>query len=270
MPPDRDRPEPFERDFPPLPILSADEVKRSQSEKYGSLFYLGIGGLAVLVLLVSWFGWSAWSLRHLWANVYTLHDPQASKARRIEAAYALAHDPAANQRQLWDITLRRSLPALARFVVAESLTAEAVEADPRGYALAVAKSEGWPDWLRLILLRPIAYRSAAGLPTPVEPVAELTRHADPGIRLWALYSAAAMPDAAPEFARQLRTLAETPGSEQPLARMLVEALDARSLKGRTDALDRATVWLRRGQPSVSALWQGWEVRDGKLVPQTQP
>ncbi len=63
-------------EFPDLPIVTPDPPRRSESERYGSLFYLGVGGLAVLVVLIGWFGWSAWSLRDVWTNIYILNDPK--------------------------------------------------------------------------------------------------------------------------------------------------------------------------------------------------
>ena len=34
--------------------------------------------------------------------------------RRIQAAFSLGHDPRVEQRQLWDLSLRRGIPELAR------------------------------------------------------------------------------------------------------------------------------------------------------------
>ncbi len=171
---------PLRRDFPILPIVTPDPPprSRSQAERFGALFYLGVVGLIVLLTLVGWFGWSVWTLRSIWWNVYVLHDPKRPDADRNAAAYAFSHDPAVNQRQLWDVALRKDLPPLARYVVAEGLTDEAAAADPKGYGLAVVRSEGWPDWLRLLLLRPLAYRAAAGHPLPREALAELRQTRD--------------------------------------------------------------------------------------------
>ena len=61
--------------FPSLPILNNPQAPpRSQSEKYGTLFYLGILGLLVLVSLVGWFSYRVWSLRDVWARIYVLSD----------------------------------------------------------------------------------------------------------------------------------------------------------------------------------------------------
>src|SRR4051812_9837506 len=114
--------------FPTLPIITPEEVRRGDREKYGGLFYLGIAGLVVIVTLVAWFAWQAWTLRDVWTNIYILHDVHRGDPERVQAAYTLAHDPRVNQRQLWDNALSRSLPPLARYVLAEALTAEAASA----------------------------------------------------------------------------------------------------------------------------------------------
>src|SRR4051794_38976057 len=72
-----------------LPIIRLDpEPRRSTREKYGAVYFLGIGGLVVLIGLIAWFAREAWSLRDVWANVYRLHDPARPDAERIEAAAA--------------------------------------------------------------------------------------------------------------------------------------------------------------------------------------
>jgi hypothetical protein len=266
-------PEPFDRLFPSLPIVTPppEETRRSDAQKYGALYYLGVVGLAVVIALLAWFAWGAWSLRSVWVNVYVLHQPQRSTAERVQAAYALSRDPKVNPRQLWDIALEKPLPPLARFVVAEGLTADVVNDDPHGYAAAVARSENWPDWLRLVLLRPMAYRAALGRPLPREPLDELSRHNDPAIRLWASYTLAASQEGGDSKAlSSLRSAADAEGPLQPLALDLVNALDARRLDDRIRALDAATLHVRTAQPEAARLWTGWNVRGGRLVPEPAP
>jgi hypothetical protein len=263
-------PDPFDPPFPALPIVNPDLPARPAREKYGALFYLGVGGLVLVVALVGWFAWGAWSLRSVWSNVYVLHDEHRGEPERVQAAYALSRDPRVNQRQLWDIALRRPLPPLARYVVAEALTAEAAAADPRGYGVAVARSEGWPAWLRLLLTRPLAYAAALGRPISRGPLGELAQHSDPTVAFWARYALSAAPGGDPEAQTALRLAASTDGPERDLARSLVEALDAPRPADRLRALDAATVWLRRHHPEAARLWDGWEVRGDRLVPRPAP
>ena len=95
-----------------LPIITLDPgPKRSSRERYGALFYLGIGGLVVVIGLLAWFAHGVWSLRAVWANVYALHDPNRPESECIQAAYALSRDPRLSQDQRWEIVLRKPLPA---------------------------------------------------------------------------------------------------------------------------------------------------------------
>ena len=81
--------------FPQLPILDSPPLPapRSQREKYGGLFYLGIAGLAILSRSSpgspSASGGSATSGR----TSMSLHDPKRPEAERIEAAFRLSRNP---------------------------------------------------------------------------------------------------------------------------------------------------------------------------------
>jgi hypothetical protein len=242
-----------------LPIITPDPAppRRSQAERFGGLFYLGIGGLAVLLALVGWFGWRLWQLRPVWERVYLLNDPSRPEAERVQAAYDLAREPEFNDRQRWDLALSRVPPPLARYLLAESLTAEAIAADPSAYALAVARSEGWPDWLRLLLIRPMALDDGR-LGLPRDPLAELRAHPDPAINLWAAYVQAVARDD-PEAAAFLRSPAGADAGMGELGASLAGALDARG-EARRALLDRATLWQRRHHADSARLWDGWVVR----------
>jgi hypothetical protein len=249
-------PEPGKPGLPGLPIVTLEPwEQRSRLEKYGSFYYLALGGLVLLVGMIGWFAWGAWSLREVWRDVYLLHDPARSEADRVEAAGRLASNPDATQRQRYDIALNRDLPDRARYLMAEALTAEAAEADPRGYALAVSRSggEGWPDWFRLLMLRPLAYGAGAGAAIEQEPLAELLGHGDPSIRLWACYTLAESNRYNARFKNQLRSQAAA-GSPGDLAAILVLALDAEADADRVARLDEATQWVRDHHPGAAAVW----------------
>lgn len=247
-----------------LPIIAAPPPprERSAAERFGALWFLGIGGLGVLIVLVGWFGWSAWSMRAVWANVYAIHDASRPENERIRAAFSLARDARVSDRQRWDIALRRDVPPLARYVLAESLTSSVAEADPRGYALSIARSEGWPDWLRLLLLRPLAYAAGEGVELPREPLEELRSHPDPIIKLWACYGLAVAPGGDQSAAEQLSAVASGTTEIAELARLLLEAKAAdQPLRNR--ALDRATVWLRSHHPQARLVCSTWNDYSGR-------
>ena len=255
--------------FPTLPIVTPDPPRLSPREKYGSLLYLGLAGLAVVVALVGWFSWGVWSLRAVWSDVYTLHDARRPERERVASAFRLSRDPRVNQRQLWDMSLRKTLPPLARYVLAEALTAEAASADPRGYALSVARSEGWPDWLRLILTRPMAYAAARGVKFPREPLDELRRNPDPGVGLWATAALALMEPSGPAFGDLERACGED-GRERELACLLRDAARPGVPPGAArESLDHATLWLRENHPDPK-LWEGWKVPRGWHAPRRAP
>ena len=253
--------------LPSLPIVTLEPwEQRSNLEKYGGFWYLALGGLVVLVGMILWFAWGVWSLREVWRDVYVLHDPNRGEMERVNAADRLARNPKVNTRQRYDIALRKDLPEQARYLVAESLTAEAASGDPRAYALAVARSEGWPEWFRLLMLRPVAYASGAGEAIEPEPIRELTRHEDPAIRLWALYALAEASRYNRNEEKQLREAAQSGAEpESELAGWLVQALESVKEPERLGKLEQATGWIREHHPGASAVWKGWDRLEGKLV-----
>jgi hypothetical protein len=241
--------------FPTLPIVTADSPRLSQREKYGSLFYLGLLGLAVAIGLVAWFAHGAWEMRGVWSNIYVLHDEARPASDRVRAAFSLSRDPRVNQRQRWDICLRTPLPSLARYVVAESLTAEAAAADPRGYALTVARSPNWPDWLRLLLARPMAYAAVEGVTFPRVALEELRANPDPGVALWASFVVAQEDPKDRAGLPELEAACRRTGWERDLASLLREAARGRGRPAeQTRFLDRATIWLRANHPQGKAFW----------------
>jgi hypothetical protein len=251
------------RPLPSLPIVTIDPPPKSQAEKYGAALYLGLVGLAVVIALVGWFGYRVWTMRDVWRNVYVLNDGEQPEERRLQAALDLRRDPQFEPWQLWELSLHRELPDRARYLLAEGVGADLVAADPRGYASAVSRSEGWPDWLRIALARPLAYASAEGHTLSRERLAELCRLGDPQLRLWALCALAMQtrPDAEPQGEIDRIAAQDTP--ERELAQLFQKAIAA-DKAGRIAALDEATAWTRAHHPGVSRLWNGWDLRDGRI------
>jgi hypothetical protein len=259
--------------FPDLPILNPGEVPapvtapaRGQREKYGALFYLGVGGLVVLLALIGWFGHGLWSNRDIWADVYVLNDARRPEGDRLDAALRLSRNPRLDDGARMEMALRKDLPGLARYLLAESVSTDLVAHDPRSYALAVSRSEGWPDWLRLLLGRRLAYGAGLGYAIPREALDELRRHSDPMIGLWATYSLAVLPrsGADPAMTAELERSARVTGPTGEMAARLLEALRATGAD-RERHLDEASAWLRRHHPQAAEIWRGRDVRDQHAV-----
>jgi hypothetical protein len=264
--------------FPKLPIVTPDPPAppaRAGLQKYGGLLHLGLIGLSILVALMAWFAIQVWQMRDVWANIYILHNPARSEADRIQAAFALSRDSRVNDAQLMQMCLERDLPDLARYLLAEAVRTDAVVRDPRGYTLSAVRSPEWPEWLRLLLGRRIAYGTGRGLrrqkdsareafAIPSDSLEELARHPDPMIVLWADYAMATGPDAADDAVARLKKAARGADERAELAKMLVAALDG-SPSEREDRLDQATIWMRHHHPQAAKIWQGYVVQAGKLI-----
>ncbi len=271
--------------FPELPILNPNDVPapargtgasslsaapaapapraRGQGEKYGALFYLGIAGLALMIALVGWFALGVWSNREIWADVYALNDASRPESERLDAALRLSRNRRLDDANRIAMAMSRDLPGLARYLLAESVSTEPVARDPRGFALTAARSEGWPDWLRLLLSRRLAYGAGRGYDIPREALDELRRHPDPMIGLWATYALALQPSG--EASAALERSAASPGANGELAGQLLEALRSRDEADRERRLDGVTEWLRRHHPQAAELWRGRTIRAGRVV-----
>lgn len=250
--------------WPKLPILPAESVpRRTEAARYGLLFYLAIAGLVFLVGWIGWFGYRAWTLRDLWGQIYAVGDPSRAEAERIQAASRLVANPDVSQQTLEELSIDRRVPDLARYLLAEGLTAEAAGDDPRAYGLAVARSEGWPDWLRLLRLRPIAYAAASGQAVEPEALTELAKHEDGAIASWAIY---ALAESSPSqlAARDALRARGADGSDE-LAGILLEAFEA-DRASKASRLDRATQWMRANHPGAARVWEGWQQRGDQVVP----
>jgi len=257
--------------FPQLPIVTPDPPRLSTREKYGSLFYLGILGLATVVALVTWFGFGVWSMRSVWTNIYRLHDETRSETERVRAAIDLAQDSRVNERQRWDICLRKPLPPLARVVLAKSLTAEAASADPRGYALTIARSPGWPNWLRVLLARPMAYAAVEGVIFPRDALAELRANSDRGVALWGSFLDAQQENLADPGLQELEQASAGQGWERDYAHLLLEAARLRESPDRQiPLLDRATDALLARHPNLHPLWASLPGTGNPAPPRRNP
>ena len=248
--------------FPDLPILNAGDVPApvvatpmGERQKYGGLFYLGIAGLVVLVGLIGWFGYGLWVNRDIWADVYILNDPERASDARLEAAERLSRNSRLDDESKLEMALRKDLPGPARYVLAEAVSTDAVAHAPRAFALMVARSGGWPDWLRVLLVRRLAYGAGRGYDIPREALEKLKRRPDPMISLWATYALAVLPRDGldPPRMAELEQAAGAMGPTGELASMLLAA--ARSgREEREHQLDLATAWLRRHHPQGSEFW----------------
>jgi hypothetical protein len=153
-----------------------------------------------------------------------------------------------------EICLRRDLPDRARYILAEAVSTEAVARDPRDYALTVALSEDWPDWLRLVLARRLAYGATRGYAIPEVALEELSKSSDPMIRLWADFSLAMLPGLETDAAAKLAEAARAGDDNGKLAAMLLAAKDAPA-QDRERLLDQASRWLRSHHPQAARMWQ---------------
>jgi hypothetical protein len=260
MTPDEPPPRPT---FPQLPIITLDPppTKLTQREKYGGLFYLGIAGLVVVIVLVGRFAWEAWSLRDVWTEIYVLHDSKKPETERILAAYALSRDGRVDAQQRWDIALRKPLPPLARYLLAETLPSATAKAEPAVFAKVVANSEGWPEWLRLLCVRTMAIAASEGTNFPGDALDSLAARPDPLLRLWVDYIRSVSVDGDREAAARLQAAAAG-GSAS--ARELADAISVGSYE-RATHLEAATRRIRIDSPEALLLWKGWTERDGTLV-----
>ncbi len=183
----------------------------------------------------------------------------------MQAAYRLSRDPRVNDAQRMEICLRRDVPDLARYLLAEAISTDAVANDPRSFSLAVARSPDWPDWLRLLLARRLTYAGARGYAIPREALDELAAHPDPMIGLWAnLRLALLARDSDSARAAALEQSAKRPGPTGELAARLLTAVRAPAPE-REHKLDEATIWLRTHHPEAAKIWDGWKIADNQIV-----
>lgn len=260
--------------FPTLPIVTPGPPRKTSAEKYGGLWYLGLGGLAVVIALIGWFGYGVWSLREVWANIYVLHDDSKPKAERVRAAFRLAEDGRLTQANLVELVQRGEMPDLARYVLAERLAADSIAGDPGVYALDIADKPGRPAWLRALLVRPLALKAGSVRRYPVVPMDALIEgDADPLVRAWADCARALTRQGDPAALARLRALAREPGPARDVAAILVESIDAKP-KERPAIFERATRLMRTVTGGPAEVWEGWDAgrpkAGGQAAPDLQP
>jgi hypothetical protein len=217
-----------------------------------------------MVSLVGWFGYRFWTLRDVWSQIYVLHDVHESEEARIRAAHTLSRDPRVEPGQLWELCLRRDLPDLARYVAGAGIGPALVAEDPWSYVSAVARSQDWPDWLRLVLAQPMAYAATQGHAISRERLGELCRQNDPILRLWALYSLAVQTRPDPQTVVELEKVAQSPVPERDLAELFLRAVRSDE-RGRVEILDQATRWTREHHRETVQIWKGWSLQGQELV-----
>ena len=161
--------------------------------------------------------------------------------------------------------MNRELPALARYLLAEGLTADATSADPRGYALAAARSEGWPAWLRGLVARPLALAAASGRRVDREALAELAKNDDPFVAAWAEF---ALHQTRSQPLSENEARIPSKGRSPFAARLL--AADGLTQPALGEALDHATLWVRDHQPSAREVWAGWRETSSGIARDAAP
>ncbi len=238
--------------FPDLPIISIDPPRKTQREKYGSFFYVGIAGLVVLGLLIAWFSWSVWSLRAIWANVYRIHDATLPDPERIAAAKLLSDDTRYADAQAIELCIDRRLPDKARYVLSERLRESLVSNDPPGYVQLLVDSKTEPSWLRVLLARPLAYAAIEGIPLPKKGLVLLESDQDPNIVAWVL-SAEVLSDQDPSARVRLEAKAKETGPGSTMAKELLGVLDSAPSQRRRK-LDHLTLRIRQILPEAADVW----------------
>jgi|GEM_PF-1295206 len=273
-----------QRRLPELPVLGAVSAapispsslpsSRTAREKYGVLFWLGSAGLMGVILWVGWFAWNVWSMRDVWRDVFVLFDERSALVERIQAGDRLANDPRVTPAQIWEFVFRKELPTLARWRLAERLGAEAVRGDPRGFALATARSPNWPDWLRAQFARALAEAAVQGVTLSEVGLEEMTDHPDPVTRAFTLVALATRRGADATAQANARDQLHRLAADQPFLTRFVDCLrivlEQPDRDRRLQALEDAKLWMRRGHPDFASIWEGWNMGVSGLEPINEP
>lgn len=255
--------------FPELPILPAPPNRRSNRERFGSLYFLGIGGLVFVLALISWFGWGVWNLREVWRDTYVLYQTGRSLIDRVQAADRLAHDPRVTTQQKLAILLDPQVPDLARWRVGESLGSDAAESDPIEFSKLLLPDRRQPVWLDLLLLRVLADASDHSVRFPPALLDAIDPGEDRWRQVWLDYARMFQNGAGPEHRERLEQIRRSPGQTVEAAELLARAADAEEPR-RASLLREAFLSTRAMHPGVQQIWRGWTETQGRLTPRADP
>jgi|GEM_PF-3596081 len=235
-------------EFPKLTILPdfspPPQPRLTNSEKYGSLYWMGIAGLIASIMLVSWFAVNLWMMRDVWQAIYVLHDADSPVDARVQAAEFLSTDPRMEPSQIQPMIFRKSLPEKARYILAEHLD-KALSAKDAGEMLQLLSTEGPtspPNWLRGHLARLAVITLKPDSSFPVTTLTKFIADPDPVVADWAAFGLARCLD---PKARQvgLDRLDQRAKSGSSLATNLLIAKDGASVTS-TVALNQAIKAMR--------------------------
>ena len=187
-------------EFPKLTILPdfspPPQPRLTNSEKYGSLYWMGITGLIASILLVSWFAVNLWMMRDVWQAIYVLHDADSAVDARVQASEFLASDPRMEPSQIQPMIFRKSLPDKARYILAEHLD-KALSAKDAGEMIQLLSTEGPtspPNWLRGHLARLAVITLKPDSSFPVSTMTKFITDPDPIVADWAAFGLARCSD----------------------------------------------------------------------------
>ena len=157
-------------------------------------------------------------------RLYVLHDRSAPEPDRVQAAFRLSRDPRVDDTAA-DGDVPETRPARSGALPAgrggfDRRWSRMI----RGFALAVARSPDWPDWLRLLLARRLAYGAGRGYADPREALDRARRALRPDDRpLGELRPEPCCRIPKPQAVAELEKAAHLTGPAGELATRLLEA-----------------------------------------------
>ncbi len=110
-----------------------------------------------------------------------LHDPKRRESDRVQAAFRLSRDARVNDGQRMEMCLRRDVPDLARYLLAEAISTDAVASDPRSFCAGRGPQPGLARLAAASAGAAADVRGVRGYAIPREALDELAGHSDPMI-----------------------------------------------------------------------------------------